>query len=701
MVSEQSPEIPEASALQDKVAGLEEAITRLRRERDDAVAALRDRTAAARTSSRTDSGIGADWASFCLDERQFDLILESATEYAIFTLDTEGRVTSWNAGARAILGWERDEILGRNADLIFTSEDQGCGMLETEMATALAGGRADDERWHVRKDGSRFWASGTLMPLRDPHVGGFLKILRDRTAERLADAEREELRRVLERERTLFRAVLERLPAGLIVSEAPSGRHLIHNARAEDLLGHAVEEITECGEYTRYGALHADGTPYRAEEYPLVRTLRGGGLVDQEETFYRRGDGRVTTLSVSTAPVPGPDGEIALAVTTFQDIAERKAMEAALRTAKEEADRANQAKTRFLAAASHDLRQPLQSLLLFLSVLRGEVSGDRGREILAHLERGLDAMKDLLDSLLDISRLDAGVIKPDIGDFPVHRLLAEVGAAFAPVAAAKGLEIAIRACEVTVRSDHVLLGRMVGNLVDNAVRYTRTGGIRIGCRVGADRLRIEVEDTGVGIAPDQLHRIWEEFQQIGNPERNRANGFGLGLAIVRRLSQLLGHAVEVSSSPGRGSVFRIEVPLGSSPPPAPPTRSRPAVDGANRLVVLVDDEPLVLEALKETFAAWEFEVLAGDTADGVLERLGVLGRRPDVIVADYQLGHGRTGIEVVLDARAMFGGAVPGLILTGETDPDSAQEAISCGIEIIHKPVSPQELTDAVAKLLT
>ena len=232
-----------------------------------------------------------------------------------------------------------------------------------------------------------------------------------------------------------------------------------------------------------------------------------------------------------------------------------------MRRAKEEAERANLAKSKFLAAASHDLRQPLQSLILFTGVLKGYVQGPRGEQALKQLEHGLGALKALLDSLLDVSQLDAGIVKPEITDFPVSAVLDGIAASYAPVAAAKGLDWRVESCTDGVRSDMTLLGRVLRNLVENAVRYTESGHIRIACRRIEDRLRIEVEDTGIGIPPEQLDRIFDEFHQVGNQARDRTQGLGLGLAIVRRIADLLGHRIETRSRPGEGSIFSIELPL--------------------------------------------------------------------------------------------------------------------------------------------
>ncbi|MBF0333713.1 MAG: hypothetical protein HQL40_08705, partial [Alphaproteobacteria bacterium] len=279
------------------------------------------------------------------------------------------------------------------------------------------------------------------------------------------------------------------------------------------------------------------------------------------------------------------------------EIARRARTEGELREATARAEAAVESRSKFLAAASHDLRQPLQSLLLFQELLAPHVA-EGGREALKHLGRGLDALRELLNGLLDISRLDAGVVAPSIEDFPLQDLIEQIEAAYKPLAAAKGdLTFHIDPCPAIVRSDPTLLGRMVRNLVENALRYTEAGRIDVVCVAAGDQLRIEVHDTGLGIAPEHLDRIWEEFQQLGNPERDRNRGLGLGLAIVRRLSDLLDHPVEVSSRPGSGSVFSITVPLGAEAP----RQTRPpltTIAGEGDYAVLIDDDPIVLLGLK-------------------------------------------------------------------------------------------------------
>ena len=419
-------------------------------------------------------------------------------------------------------------------------------------------------------------------------------------------------------------------------------------------------------------------------------------------------EGREMTIEVMS-PVLGDWVEVSIYPNAdglsvyFRDITARRQAQQALLQAKESAEAADLAKGKFLAAASHDLRQPLQALLLFVDVLKPYVQGSQGANALMHLGRGLDALKELLDSLLDMSRLDAGVVQPNIEIVPVAPLFEHIAASYRPVAAAKGLELHVSSCSAAARTDRTLLTRMVRNLVENALRYTESGRIDIECRRAGGRLLIEVRDTGIGIPPDHLERIWEEFHQVGNPERDRNRGLGLGLAIVRRLSQLLNHPVDVQSTPGQGTSFVIALPLGRTIE-APVTAAEAATTGRGRFAVVVDDDAIVLLGLETIFREWGYEVLVAGSAQKAVEGLSRIGRRPDLIVADYRLREGQFGTDAVARIRALYGDPgkppIPGLILTGETGPDCERDAAAHGLGIIHKPVTPRQLSHALGELL-
>ncbi len=500
----------------------------------------------------------------------------------------------------------------------------------------------------------------------------------------------------LERQRMLLETIIESAPDPIFAKDR-EGRCITLNSAAARVLGyarHAVIGLTETDMFPPEIA-----AAMRDQE---TRIMEAGVTEVLEEIITDRHRGEHRVFLTTKTPLRDPAGAIVGIIGVARDITERKAREEALRRAKEEAERANLAKSKFLAAASHDLRQPLQSLILFAGVLKGYVQGPRGEQALKQLENGLGALKALLDSLLDVSQLDAGIVKPEITDFPVSGVLDGIAASYAPVASAKGLGWQLESCTDGVRSDTTLLGRMLRNLVENAIRYTTTGHIRIICHRIEDRLRIEVEDTGIGIPPEQLDHIFEEFHQVGNHARDRRQGLGLGLAIVRRIADLLGHRVEVRSRPREGSTFSIELPLammGAAGLPVPRDAGSDQ-NGQGRLVVVIDDDALVLESLEVILTEWGYQAIAAVSAEEAVAQVRKFGRRPDIVMADYRLQDGRTGTEAILAIRALFNYPIPGLILTGETDPKFLRECTGHDVGIAHKPVMPSQLGRALEQQL-
>lgn len=384
-----------------------------------------------------------------------------------------------------------------------------------------------------------------------------------------------------------------------------------------------------------------------------------------------------------------------------REIGERKAAEAGLEEARAEAEQANQAKSRFLAAASHDLRQPLQSMFLFASSLHRHVVDGKGVEALTRIERNLDILKGLLDSLLDLSRLDVNVIEPNITTFHLRPMLDDIVAAYGRVAASKGIELEYGAVtDCMVRSDTTLLGRMIRNLVENALRYTERGSIVLSARVTGDTVRIDVEDTGIGIPLHEQQRIFEEFHQIGNPGRDKAQGLGLGLAIVQRLSRILAHSVELSSRLGVGSTFSITLPVvtESTIEPSTGTAGETAGSGAGRRVAVIDDDPMVLLALNCIFEQWGYGVTMAGSKEEALVQLQA-ETSPDLIVADYRLREGRIGTDAIRGIRAACGTEIPSIVLTGETGRDCVNAAEAVGALVLHKPVTPHDLAFALKRL--
>ncbi len=367
--------------------------------------------------------------------------------------------------------------------------------------------------------------------------------------------------------------------------------------------------------------------------------------------------------------------------------------------ARDVAQQADRAKSRFLAAASHDLRQPLHALGLFAAKLPEHVRDDEGARLADRIRHSVDSLDGLLSSLLDISKLDAGAIEPQPRAVALDALFDRVAGDFAPVALERGLKLAVVPTRRVVHSDPILLERILRNLVDNALKHTRSGGVVVGARPRGDRVAIEVHDSGLGIPASERTRVFEEFYQIGNPERDRSHGLGLGLAIVRRLSDLLGHAIEVDSHVGRGSVFRVVV--GRDDParvPAPDAASVPAGSLAGRRILVVDDEEEVRAATATVLGSWGCECIVVANADDALLALG--GRAPDAMIVDWRLAAGATGFGAIERIRAAFRTAIPAVIVSGASFPDDLARIKASGMPLLHKPVAPAKLRSTLAYLV-
>ncbi len=369
---------------------------------------------------------------------------------------------------------------------------------------------------------------------------------------------------------------------------------------------------------------------------------------------------------------------------------------------KDEAERANIAKSRFFAAASHDLRQPLHALSLFSEVLAQKVSGNLALSRLAEqIGSSVFSMQALLNALLDVSRLDANIIEVHPKHFPASQVLDRIEQQYARAASDKGLTLRIRPCHCTLYTDPILLERILLNLVSNAIRYTDHGGILVACRKHGDKGLIQVWDTGMGIPVDAHENIFQEFVQLNNPERDRNKGLGLGLAIVSRMASLLGTTVTLRSRVGHGSIFSVRIPLGSHASIEQPEQaiaSTTALEGL--LGVLVDDNEHVLNAMQELFNAWDIDLLAARSTEEALELLRELERQPDFLVTDYRLPGNTDGIVVARRFRQQFGSALPVLILTGDTAPETLQHINNAGFDILHKPVRPARLRAMLSHLL-
>ncbi|MCW2248149.1 signal transduction histidine kinase/ActR/RegA family two-component response regulator [Azospirillum fermentarium] len=366
-----------------------------------------------------------------------------------------------------------------------------------------------------------------------------------------------------------------------------------------------------------------------------------------------------------------------------------------------DAERANAAKGRFLAAANHDLRQPFQALRLFHHLLGGRLKDAGSQSIAQKMGEALESGEKLLHSLLEVATLDAGVVRPVIAAVPIAPVLNDAVGEFREAAAAKGLEVRLVPSRAVVRTDPAMLGRILHHLLGNAIAFTSGGGILIGCRHRGQWLRIEVWDTGAGIPADQLDAIFEDFVQLNNPERDRRRGLGLGLSKVRRKAALLGHTVEVRSRPGHGSVFSIVVPIAAadSAATAATVKGGGAAAPDNRRILVVEDDPMQRAAIQLLLETWGHTVTAAADGEAALAAVRLSGGMPEVIVTDFRLPGALTGVDIVRAVGDIAGHPVPGVILTGDTAPERIREAVATGCRLLHKPFTPSLLKDALAAI--
>ena len=440
------------------------------------------------------------------------------------------------------------------------------------------------------------------------------------------------------------------------------------------------------------------GEPKAGERLEIIHRIAPDNPVEDNVLYLVRRDGAKRWLHWADRAVFDERGRIVEIQGVGHDVTDRRRAEEALAEAKDAAEQASAAKSRFLAAASHDLRQPLQALAMFVNVLSGREMDDKSRQLLHRIRDCSDALERLLGSLLDISKLDAGLFVPQRRQFNVGAMMERLCSEIRPLAEEKGLKLRRVPCSLLVDSDPGLLDRLLRNLLTNAVRHTETGKILIGCRRDGDHVRIEVWDTGVGIPQDQIGMIFEEFHQVGNPARDRREGLGLGLAIVRRLSNLLDHPVTVRSTVGQGSCFTVRLPKAGEH--APMEMVLPADDLENEtgaVVVGIDDEADIREALDMLLKEWGYDTVVAGSAIEAIAKLEALRKRPDLVVADYRLKQGHTGADAILAIRHVWGAGVGGFLLTGDTGPDRLREATASGFEVLHKPIQPERLRQMVA----
>lgn len=371
--------------------------------------------------------------------------------------------------------------------------------------------------------------------------------------------------------------------------------------------------------------------------------------------------------------------------------------------ARNKAERASFAKSQFFTAASHDLRQPLHALGLFAASLRDEERAHGNTETVDQILSSVDALESLFDELLDISKLDAGYIRPNLTHFPAATVFKRLADMYAAAARKNKLRLRFAPTAAVLHSDSLLLERVLSNLVSNALRYTKRGGVLVGCRRHGGEIALEVWDSGIGIPENQLEAVFDEFYQLGNPERDRNKGLGLGLATVRRIADLLAHRIEVNSTPGRGTVFRLFVPRGDAQRvaalPAPP-REDDVNLLAGSVIAVIEDERAVREGMVSAFTQWGCQVVAAASAEEASDALEQAGLKPDVIIADHRLREHKIGADAIEMLRKRFGAAIPALLVSGDTTPELFRDARERQLVLLSKPVRAARMRAALLHLL-
>lgn len=364
---------------------------------------------------------------------------------------------------------------------------------------------------------------------------------------------------------------------------------------------------------------------------------------------------------------------------------------------KREAEQASLAKSRFLAAASHDLRQPMHAISLYVASLKPQMKDHAAKDVLNKIERSINSTVELFNAILDVTKLDLGVVRPHLAPVRIRKLFLHLADEFAAEAERKGLSLRVRAPDVWVKSDPILLERIIRNLLSNALLHTAQGGVLLSARPHQGRLRLQVWDTGSGIAPEHQSRIFDEFYQVEAQQSRARHGLGLGLTIVRRMARLLVHPLQMHSRLDHGTVFSLDVPVQENGVANLDQLGETGSVSLSGCVVVVDDDPDVRDALSGLLSQWGLKALSFDGLNQVRNELKLA---PDAVLADYQLLDGETGLEVIDAIHARWGSNIPAVLITGDTRTDTVQMFNSLGHAVLYKPIQPVRLLALLRNIL-
>ena len=613
-------------------------------------------------------------------------MLQSSADAQIVT-DSHGCIRSANRQAEALFGYADGELTGKQIEVLVPQDQRDAHQAMREhyydspRARPMVSGL---DLYGCRKDGSTFRAEIALHPIETKD--GLIVTSTIRCIDQADDSE------------AYFRNLLESAPDAMVIIDE-QGKIAIVNGQAEkmfgyeraDLLGKPVEVLLP----ERLHQAHR-GHRTRFQEDPRLRPMGVG-----RDLLARRRDGSEFPVEISLSPVASKTGKFVSSV--IRDVTERKRMQDDIIAARQAAERANKANSAFLAAASHDLRQPVQALSLLNGALRRTVKDERALQMVESQEHSLTAMTNLLNSLLDISRLDAGAVTPEWEDFPIKRLIDRLSDEFARQAQHTGLEFTSTDCSALVKSDPNLLAEVLQNLVSNAIRYTDKGSVRLECRQSGDRCVISVTDTGIGIPEDQLEEIFREFHQCKSPGASK-EGFGLGLAIVKRLSDLLQLEIKVDSDVGRGSCFSVSVPgaTGAAVAVDDDDVTGTEVHGAaSGLVILIEDDVNVANAWGLLLESEGYKVATAASATESQALLSYVDETPALLISDFHLLDGSTGVEAVSGIREYYDASIPAFIVSGDTSKVVKDARLLDNCTLMCKPIDTNRLLAAARHAVT
>lgn len=544
---------------------------------------------------------------------------------------------------------------------------------------------------HQRKDGSHYKVEVHLQKREFEELDVFVAIILDIT-------EREQIASDLE----LARSFIESAPDAMVVVDS-DGKIQFANKQMVNLFGYSSDELTSMNvdEFVpmRYRHHHA----HHRAQFGTNPRVRGMGS-DLSLSGVTK-DQREIPIEVSLSPIKSSNGSLVAAA--IRDVSERKATEIALLEsqekllkAKEVAEQATATKTRFLAAASHDLRQPLQALRLYLSALSNKVDDPKALQLSEKMHLSLDTMGGLLEALLDISMLESGSIEPEKSDFLLSDLLDRLISASAPQAQQKNISLSACDEDIVIHTDPSLLERIIENYITNALRYTEQGEVRVDCLENGDHLIISVADTGIGIPQDKIERVFDEYYQLGNSVRDRRKGLGLGLSIVKHIAKLLDLTVTANSVVGEGSTFSVEVPLGkakSNIKPETESVNTEQIESSEPLVLIIDDDVVILDAMSEVLSTYDIKVKTAENGEYAIDTIKS-GLAPDMIISDYRMP-GLSGIEVVTKIRKLMSIETPVVIMTGDASFNTIKDSNLNNCTVLRKPIDMLQLITLIESI--